>query len=189
MHGGSVEVVSQPGQGSRFTVSLPWIETARAAGRAECNAGLEAPAGLRSTSRESRDIPLILVVEDNILSARSLRDYLEFKGYRVQQASTAETDIERAGRLSPDLILVDLQSPGTEELEAVRRMRLQPGLRHVPFLVLTAKGTADVQERSPQEGATAYLGKPVLLDELRQAIKSLLSRPEQIPGGSEVESP
>jgi len=189
MHGGSVGVVSQPGQGSRFTVSLPWIETVTTSGRGERDVGPEAQAGLRSNTWESRGIPLILVVQDNSISARSLRDYLEFKGYRVEQASTADTGIERAGHLLPDLILVDVQPPELEGLEAVRRMRLLPGLSQVPIIVLRALATADDRERSPEGGATAYLSKPVMLDELRQAIKSLLSRPGKISNGSEVETP
>ena len=189
MHGGSVGVVSQPGQGSRFTVSLPWIETVTTSGRGERDVGPEAQAGLRSNTWESQGMPLILVVQDNSISARSLRDYLEFRGYRVEQASTADTGIERAGRLLPDLILVDVQPPELEGLEAVRRMRLLPGLSQVPIIVLRALATADDRERSPEGGATAYLSKPVMLDELRQAIKSLLSRPGKISNGSEVETP
>ena len=189
MHGGSVGVVSQSGQGSRFTVSLPWIETATSSCRGEREVGPEAQAGLRSNTWESRGIPLILVVEDNAISARSLRDYLEFKGYRVEQASTGAAGIERAGRLLPDLILVDVQPPGLEGLEAVRRMRLLPGLSQVPIIVLTALETADDQEKPPEGGATAYLKKPVIFDELRQVIKSLLSRPGKISDGSEVETP
>ena len=189
MHGGSVGVVSQPGQGSRFTVSLPWIETATSSCRGEREVGPEAQAGLRSNTWESRGILLILVVEDNAISARSLRDYLEFKGYRVEQASTGAAGIERAGCLLPDLILVDVQLPGLDGLEAVRRMRLLPGLSQVPIIVLTARATADGQEKPPEGGATAYLKKPVTLDELRQVINSLLSRPGKISDGSEVETP
>ena len=157
MHGGSVSVVSQPDQGSRFTVSLPWSEPWPEPCRSEREVGPEAQAGLRSNTWESRGIPLILVVEDNAISARSLRDYLEFKGYRVEQASTGAAGIERAGRLLPDLILVDVQLPGLDGLEAVRRMRLLPSLCQVPIIVLTALATADDQERSPEGGATAYL--------------------------------
>ncbi|MGA7495678.1 MAG: PAS domain S-box protein [Isosphaeraceae bacterium] len=189
MHGGSVGVVSQPGQGSRFTVSLPWIETATSSCRGEREVGPEAQAGLRSNTWESRGTPLILVLEDNAISARSLRDYLEFKGYRVEQAGTGAAGIECAGRLLPDLILVDVQLPGLDGREAVRRMRLLPSLCQVPIIVLTALATADDRERSPQGGATAYLSKPVVLDELRQVIKSLLSRPGKISDGSEVETP
>jgi len=189
MHGGSVGVVSQPGQGSRFTVSLPWIETVTTSGRGERDVGPEAQAGLRSNTWESQGMPLILVVQDNSISARSLRDYLEFRGYRVEQASTGAAGIERARRLLPDLILVDVQPPGLEGLEAVRRMRLLPGLSQVPIIVLTALETADDQEKPPEGGATAYLKKPVIFDELRQVIKSLLSRPGKISDGSEVETP
>ena len=189
MHGGSVGVVSQPGQGSRFTVSLPWIETATSSCRGEREVGPKAQAGLRSNTWEPLGIPLILVVEDNAISARSLRDYLEFKGYRVEQASTGAAGIECAGRLLPDLILVDVQLPGLDEREAVRRMRRLPSLCQVPIIVLTALATADDRERSPEGGATAYLSKPVILDDLRQVIKSLLSRPGKILDGSEVETP
>ncbi len=112
MHGGSVSVVSQPDQGSRFTVSLPWSEPAPEPCRGERDPRLEPRAEERCEASESRAEPLILVVSNSQISARSLRDFLEFKGYQIEQAMTGDAGIDRARGRLPDLVLVDLQPPG-----------------------------------------------------------------------------
>lgn len=83
---------------------------------------------------------------------------------------------------------MDIQPPGLGNLEAVRRMRLQPVLCQVPIIILTAVATADVPEMSPEGGAIAYLNQPVVLDELGQVIKSLLSHPGRIPAETDVKT-
>ena len=187
MHGGSVGVVSQPGEGSRFTVTMPWIETAAIAVRVERDSLPQAKAVLRNQPPETLDTPFILVLEDNAISVCSVRDYLEFKGYRVERAGTGDAEIASAIRLSPDLILVDIHRPGTDPQVVSERLRLVPGLAQVPIIILTSQALADYQNGKAESGATAFLVRPVVLDELRRLINSLLSRSKKEWTRSEAE--
>ena len=73
--------------------------------------------------------------------------------------------------------------PGMDGMEAIRRIRLLPGLREVPIVALTALAMPGDRERTLEGGATAYVSKPVVLDELRQVIESLLIRVPRIEAG------
>ena len=104
---------------------------------------------------ESRERPLILLVEDNSISARSLRDYLDFKGYSVEWAEDAALGIDLAGRHLPRLILMDIQMAGMDGMGAVRRLRLLPGLREVPIVALTALAMPGDRERFLEGGGNS----------------------------------
>ena len=73
------------------------------------------------------------------------------------------------------MILMDIQMPHMDGLEAIRRIRLVPGLRMVPIIALTALAMPGDRERSLEAGATEYVFKPIILDRCRQVIESLLN--------------
>jgi CheY-like chemotaxis protein len=116
------------------------------------------------------------VIEDNPTSAKGLSEYLSFKGFRVEWASNAIYGIALAERLLPSLVVMDIQMPGVDGLEAIRRIRLLPTIREVPIIALTALAMPGDRERCLREGATEDVTKPIVLNHFFQVISSLLCR-------------
>jgi PAS domain S-box-containing protein len=114
-----------------------------------------------------RAAPLhILLAEDNAANAELMEYYLAAKGYQVTVVAEGEQVLERAGRTKPALILLDIQMPGIDGFETMRRIRADRSLAHVPVIALTALAMPGDRERCLAAGANGYLAKPVNLQEL-----------------------
>jgi two-component system cell cycle response regulator DivK len=117
----------------------------------------------------------ILVVEDNPLNRKLVRDVLQFAGYDVIEASSGEEGLRIAEEAPPDLVLMDLQLPGidgTETLQRMRRGSLGPG---VPVVAVTALAMAEDRQRAMRAGFDGYLEKPISVRELPGQIETFLS--------------
>jgi two-component system, chemotaxis family, CheB/CheR fusion protein len=151
MHGGTVEVHSAgAGQGSEFVVRLPLaVETDTAASR---------PA----PSRPVATTPLrILIVDDSHDSADMLATLLQFAGHETFTAHDGLAAVEAAGRLDPDVILLDIGLPILNGYEAAHRIREQRGQQRRPLLIaLTGWGQDEDRRRSEEAGFDAHLVKP-----------------------------
>jgi CheY-like chemotaxis protein len=104
---------------------------------------------------------LILVVEDNEKNRKLVRDVLTVKGYRLLEAVTGEDALRVAGERRPDLVLMDIQLPGIDGVEALGRLRAEERTASVPVLALTAQAMDGDRERFLAAGFDGYLSKPV----------------------------
>jgi PAS domain S-box-containing protein len=170
LHGGSVAVESQLEAGSRFTVILPW-EPALAT---DAMLRLKSTGKFRAIKPDEKDRPIILLVEDTKEVRMMIVDYLEMAGYQILTATDGLSGIELAKDKHPALILMDIQMPGMDGLEATRRLRADPDFRTTPIITLTALAMRGDRERCLAAGATDYLAKPVSLKKLVQMIEEYL---------------
>ena len=117
----------------------------------------------------------ILVVEDNPLNLKLVRDVLTAFEYEVVEARTGEEGVELAATCSPDLVLMDLQLPGIDGYEALRLLRLDPRLGSVPVVAVTAFAMREDRERTAREGFDGYLAKPISVRALPEQVNAFLS--------------
>ncbi|MEO5710395.1 MAG: response regulator [Nocardioidaceae bacterium] len=118
--------------------------------------------------------PTILVIEDNALNLKLVRDVLSHAGYRVVEARTGEDGVRLAGEEHPDLVLMDLQLPGIDGSEALRRLR-QSGQSSVPVVAVTAFAMPEDRARALSDGFDAYLEKPLSVRVLPRQVARLLA--------------
>ncbi|MBD1912882.1 MULTISPECIES: PAS domain-containing protein [unclassified Leptolyngbya] len=173
LHGGQVIVESSLGQGSCFTVALPYrvpvsseLVQPLAAGFVEC---MEA-----EIEGEGAIAPLILLAEDNETNVATFRTYLEARNYRMLVVRDGAEAVAMARTHRPDLILMDIQMPGIDGLEAIRRIRADARLDVIPIIAMTALVMPGDQDHCMNAGANQYLSKPVSLKHLLEVIRQFL---------------
>jgi PAS domain S-box-containing protein len=176
LHGGSVSVRSEPDQGSSFAVALPWRKGTEKivydVKRSDAAAVELAP----HTAVDHSAAPLILVVEDHLIALEAMDSYLRANGYRVLGARTGIEAITMAHEHQPALILMDIQMPEMDGLEAIRSIRQQAGMAAIPIIALTALAMPGDRERCLAAGATLYISKPISLRYLCQTVDIQLSK-------------
>jgi PAS domain S-box-containing protein len=176
LHGGEVGIASQVDVGTCFTIGLPVVPIV--------SQSPQFPTSLQQKSNGGNAIapefsPLILLAEDNEANITTLSSYLRAKGYTLTVAKTGQEAITLAQSQSPHLILMDIQMPGMDGLEAIQRIRHDPNLGQVPIVALTALAMPEDRERCLAVGATEYLSKPFKLRQLSATIQQLLAPQEE----------
>jgi DNA-binding response OmpR family regulator len=174
MHGGSVSVTSQVDQGSCFTVSLPW----QSSNQMDLNLSPSHPVTASEYATEKSDNYKILLAEDRQSNAEILIDYLTFSGYQLILATNGIEAVEQTKLHQPDLIIMDIQMPLMNGLEAIQQIRIQPDFSSVPIIAITALAMPKDRERCLQAGATEYLSKPISMKMLVNLIEGLLNKPQ-----------
>jgi two-component system, cell cycle response regulator DivK len=117
----------------------------------------------------------ILVVEDNALNLKLIRDVLQFAGYQVIEAQSGEEGLTAAAEHAPHLVLMDLQLPGIGGAETLSRLR-QDGLPpEVPVVAVTAFAMTEDRNRASRAGFDGYLEKPISVRALPGQIESFLA--------------
>ncbi|MDZ7960971.1 MAG: PAS domain S-box protein [Aulosira sp. DedQUE10] len=120
--------------------------------------------------------PLILLAEDNQANIDTMSGYLESRGYRLVMAKNGQQAIEVARSQQPDLIIMDIQMPVMDGLEAMHCLRQEQQFAHVPIIALTALAMPGDRENCLDAGANEYLSKPIKLKQLAVKIQQLLGR-------------
>jgi PAS domain S-box-containing protein len=171
LHGGQVEVESAINQGSCFTVSIPY----RACQPALIPVEIGDVPFPGHTPLPTTEAPLILVAEDNIANRESLENYLEYKGYRLVFAENGEEALAMIHEHRPDLVLMDVQMPVLDGIEATRRVRLEPEFASLPIIALTALTMPNHRQMCLEAGMNEYMSKPIQFRQLVLLIEKLLA--------------
>jgi two-component system, cell cycle response regulator DivK len=116
----------------------------------------------------------VLVVEDNSLNLKLVRDVLLQAGFEVVEARSGEDGIVRALEDQPDLILMDLQLPGIDGTETMHAIKQTPLGCNIPIVALTAFAMSEDRERALRDGFDGYLSKPISVRDLPRQITEFL---------------
>jgi PAS domain S-box-containing protein len=171
MHGGSVGVESEPGRGSSFHFTIPIQSALHAAG--DDNPYLAGEANDVQNGQKHNQVR-VLLVEDNHINMMVTGDYLSGRGYQVIEARNGFEALQWAQKQNPDVILMDIQLPGMDGFETIRRLRASPQSASAPIIAMTALAMPGDRERCIAAGANEYLTKPVGLKELVLIIEDLI---------------
>jgi two-component system cell cycle response regulator DivK len=117
----------------------------------------------------------VLIVEDNEANLKLVREVLIYIGYKSIEAKNGYEGIELAEKEKPDLILMDIQMPKMNGVEAIKKIRKITELKNIPILALTAFAMKGDRERFLSEGFNDYIQKPFRIDELIEKIQKYLN--------------
>ena len=117
---------------------------------------------------------LILIVEDNEKNMKLVRDVLQVKGYATLEAGTAEDGIRLANERKPDLVLMDIQLPGMNGIQALGVLRADPATAKIPVIAVTASVMQQDRKLITEAGFDAYIGKPINLKEFLATVRKWL---------------
>jgi len=120
---------------------------------------------------------LILIVEDNPQSLKLVRDILQVKGYQTLEAETGEEGVRLARERQPALILMDIQLPGINGIEALQKLRADPVTSSTPVIAVTASVMTQDRSRIMAAGFDGFQSKPISVNQLLAAVRDALDKP------------
>ena len=191
LHGGTIGVRDTAGGGATFDVAVPIhapvgvkvdartpLSHAKRAGELVQEVLLEIEPETTTqpplASTRSTDAPLVLVVEDNAAMNRFLAQNLA-PDYRIETAFNGREGLQKAFLLLPDLIITDVMMPEMSGRQLLEQLRGDPECRDIPVMILTAKADDETRVMLLRAGASDYLMKPILVDEMRQRVANLIA--------------
>jgi signal transduction histidine kinase/DNA-binding response OmpR family regulator len=186
MQGGEIQVQSQPGKGSTFTVKLT-CEAAPPAATVDTSVKGTAATGAEHIAVAGKRL---LVVEDNLVNQKVVLAILRKRGYQIEVANHGREALDKLEAAPYDLILMDVQMPVLDGLEASRLIRSNPNWNHIPIIAMTAHAMNGDRERCLNAGMDAYISKPVQAAHLVATIeKHLAARTGTTPEVKANEAP
>ena len=120
------------------------------------------------------DRALVLIVEDNPRNLKLARDVLNHAGYDTLEAASAEEGLALARERRPGVVLLDIQLPGMDGMQALDHLRDDPSTRDIPVIALTAFAMKSDRERFLEAGFDHYVAKPLDIHQLRREVAAAL---------------
>ena len=117
---------------------------------------------------------LVLIIEDNDKNLELVRDILQAKGYSTLEAGTAEGGLEIARRQKPDLVLMDIQLPGMDGIQALKALRDNPKTAALPVVAITASVMKADREQIMRAGFDGFIEKPITVRSFLEAVEGAL---------------
>jgi two-component system CheB/CheR fusion protein len=168
LHGGQIRAWSDgPGKGSEFVVRLP-LATPEAVAAAAASG-----AAVGHVRRR------VLIIEDNIDAADSLREVLEFGDHVVSVAYNGSEGLERVREFGPDVVLCDIGLPGMDGYEVARAVRAHDATAGIVLVSLSGYALPEDLRRASEAGFDLHLAKPPNLEQLEQLLSGVPSRAER----------
>jgi signal transduction histidine kinase/ActR/RegA family two-component response regulator len=180
MMGGSIGVDSQPGVGSTFCFTVRMGTTRQAA--SPMPAPLALPPSPRALLQTHHAGAHVLLVDDDAMNVEVSQGLLEDCGLIVHTASDGGQAVERARRVNYDLILMDVQMPVMDGIEATRHIRQLPNNPDVPIIAFTANVFPEDEARCRAAGMNGFIGRPVEAEDLYAVMQAWLARPPEGAG-------
>ena len=185
LHGGSIDVESSLGKGSKFTVRIPvrhveLVENIEI-GRAITDSEITAELGDVELDivNEKENKPLLLIIDDNADIRKLIRELLS-DVYNIIEAQNGKDGIRLASKYVPDLIICDVMMPVMDGLECCRRIKEEITTSHIPVLMLTACSMDEQRIQGYESGADGYLSKPFNSKMLRMRCENLIENRKRI---------
>ncbi|NDW13433.1 hybrid sensor histidine kinase/response regulator [Bacteroides sp. 214] len=189
MHHGNIEVKSQLGKGSCFSITLPLDKSVYEDDeqaeliltdvmQSEPDAE-EVIVPVVDTEINDDERPTILVVEDNQELRNLLRTILS-RNYTVLQAVNGEEGLKLAAKTIPDMIISDVMMPVMDGLEMIKKIKENNDIRHIPIVLLSAKSSLDDRILALEQGVDDYITKPFSTTYLKTKVAALFAQRKQL---------
>ena len=117
---------------------------------------------------------LVLIVEDNEKNLKLVRDVLQVKGYQTVEAGSAEDGLKLARERKPDLVLMDIQLPGMNGIDALKALRADAATASIPVVAITASVMQQDRQQIVSAGFDGFIEKPVNLKNLLETVQGAL---------------
>lgn len=178
LQGGQITVTSQPGQGTCFTIELPYrrVDDGRPGTSAS---SADQVSNVENVVHPNNETVSILLVEDHAeladLITESLPDW-----YRIRRAVNGQQGLEMAQQYLPDLIISDVLMPILDGVSMCQQLKAELTTSHIPIILLTAKSTQQNRMEGLSAGADEYLAKPFRQDELQLRVRNLIQHQQRL---------
>jgi len=172
MHGGTITFGPREGGGTNFMIALPVLSHTQTMVPPHTGQAQTPPREERGQVVGKK----IMIAEDNQLNMLLAADFLKGQSFIIVEAASGEIALEKAALEKPDVILLDIQMPGIDGFEVIRRLKGNSALNHIPVIAMTALAMKGDEELCLRAGFDDYISKPINLREMLNKIERRLER-------------